>query len=42
MPYFELQHLAMTVGLIEFERAIEGVRRLLVVVEHEVAAAGTA
>src|SRR5438552_3365782 len=38
MPDFELHHLAMTVGLIEFERAIEGVRRLLVVIEHEVAA----
>src|SRR5947208_2990239 len=40
MPDFELHHLAMTVGLIEFERAIEGVRRLLVVIEHEVAADG--
>src|SRR5438876_8828360 len=40
MPDFELHHLAMTVGLIEFKRAIEGVRRLLVVIEHEVAADG--
>src|SRR6267142_1821743 len=38
MPDFELHHLAMAVGPIEFERAIERVRRLLVVIEHEVAA----
>src|SRR5882762_10927527 len=40
MPDFELHHLATTAGLIEFECAIEGVRRLLIVVEHEVAADG--
>src|SRR5712692_7772160 len=38
VPNFELHHLAMTVGLIEFECAIECVRRLLVIIEHEVAA----
>src|SRR5258708_22101424 len=38
VPDFELHHLAMTAGLIEFECATECVRRLLIVIEHEVAA----
>ena len=38
VPDLELHHLAMAVGLIEFEGAGERVRRLLVVIEHEVAA----
>src|SRR6267143_7051365 len=38
MPNFELHHLAPAVRLIEFEDAVECVRRFLVVIEHEVAA----
>src|SRR5205809_1941799 len=40
VPDFELHDLAMTARLIEFECAIERVLRLLVVIEHEVAADG--
>src|SRR5262249_9194985 len=40
VPDFELQHLATAARLVEFERAVEHVGRLLVVVEHEVAADG--
>src|SRR5262249_2001608 len=40
MPDLELHHLATAARLVEFERAVEDVRRLLIVVEHEVAADG--
>jgi hypothetical protein len=39
MPNFEFHHLGTSVGSIEFERAIESVRRFLVVVDHEVTCA---
>src|SRR5882672_104711 len=38
MPNFELHHLASAIRLIEFEDAVERIRRFLVVIEHEVAA----
>src|SRR3954471_2242015 len=40
VPDLELHHLAVTAGLIEFEGAGERIRRLLIVIEHEVAADG--
>src|SRR5262249_8956539 len=39
VPDFELHHLLAAV-FVEFERAVEGVRRLLVVIEHELSADG--
>src|SRR5882672_8628535 len=38
MPNFELHHLASAIRLIEFEDAVERVRRFLIVIEHEMAA----
>src|SRR6266496_3796807 len=38
MTHFELHHFAAAAGLVEFEDAVERVRRFLVVIEHEVAA----
>jgi len=40
MPDFDLHHPATAVRLVEFEDAVQGVGRFLVVVEHEVAADG--
>src|SRR5260370_33375060 len=37
---FELQHLAPPIGGIETERGIQGVRRLLIVLKHEMSACG--
>jgi hypothetical protein len=40
VAHFEFHHLALTVRKIKFKGAIEGVRCLLVVIKHEVAAYG--